>query len=387
MNAHRSRWPRLLGNLVLAGTSLILVLLVAEVAFEGLDVHRQAKRSRRARPYYTWSTYTFWGDQIGSQRGLLKLMLNPLVGLVNLPDQSTQFFRINHLGFRGPELASKGPHRHRVILLGGSAAFGTGLESDAETLSAQLEQRLPDVDVVNAAVIGHRSGQELALLSSELVDLEPDQVVTLDGWNDFWAIQQKPTPWPDVNGARQVQEELERLHALTYAPLAIRLLHLPDVLFAYTLRRLDASPLARMGRPPAMGDTAYRIDLDGIASRYARNQVKMSRVAAAFGAGFLCVLQANGDIMWKGRPSRYTRFRELVGTELRREGVTSLDLNDRADVLRAEMFMDPIHLDARGNAAMAEVLAPILETRLRTSARQSDTPPVLAGLSRVWPRP
>ena len=369
MNARRSRWLRLLGNLVLAGASLMLALVVAEVAFELVGAHKQATRARRARPYYTWSIYTFAGDPIGSQRGLLKLMLHPLVGLVNLPDQSTQFFRINHLGFRGPELGSKEPHRRRVVLVGGSAAFGTGLGSDAETLAAQLGQRLPNTEIVNAAVIGHRSGQELALLLSELVDLEPDQVVALDGWNDFWAIQQEPTPWSDVNGARQVQEELKRLHALSYAPLHVRLWHLPDVVLAYTMRRIGASPLAAAGRLLAVEGATRRNDLDGIAARYARNQVKMARVAAAFGASFLCVLQPNGDLMRRATPGRYSRFREQAETEFRREEIAWLDLNDRADVLRPDMFMDPIHLDARGNAAMAEVLAPVLEATPRTPAR------------------
>src|SRR5262245_18198762 len=199
-----SRLGSRVGNLLLAGTSLLLALLVAEVAFEVLDAHKQDKRSQRARPFYTWSVHTYAGHPVGSQRGLLKLMLHPLVGCVNLPDQTTQFFRINHLGFRGRELDPREQHRHRVVLVSGSAAFGTGLQSDAETLAVQLEQRLPDTEVVNAAVIGERSGQELSLLVSELVDLKPDQVMTLDGWNNFWAIQQEATPWPDVNGARQV---------------------------------------------------------------------------------------------------------------------------------------------------------------------------------------
>jgi hypothetical protein len=245
----RSRRGQLLGNLLLAGTSLLLALLVAEVAFEVLDAHKRDKRSQRARPFYTWSVHTFAGHPVGSQRGLLKLMLHPLVGCVNLPDQTTQFFRINHLGFRGRELDPREQHRHRVVLVGGSAAFGTGLQSDAETLAVQLEQRLPDTEVVNAAVIGERSGQELSLLVSELVDLRPDQVMTLDGWNDFWAIQ-----------------------------------------------------------------------------------LSLDRVA------------------W-------------------------LDLNDRADVLQPDMFMDPIHLDARGNAAMADVLAPVVEAALRQFESRSISAP------------
>jgi len=38
------------------------------------------------------------------------------------------------------------------------------------------------------------------------------------------------------------------------------------------------------------------------------------------------------------------------------------------------MFMDPIHLDARGNAAMAEILAPVLEATLLPSPWHSPSP-------------
>jgi len=37
--------------------------------------------------------------------------------------------------------------------------------------------------------------------------------------------------------------------------------------------------------------------------------------------------------------------------------------------------MDPIHLDARGNAAMADVLAPVLEAALRQSESRGISAP------------
>jgi lysophospholipase L1-like esterase len=61
--------------------------------------------------------------------------------------------------------------------------------------------------------------------------------------------------------------------------------------------------------------------------------------------------------------------------QLSHDHVAWLDLNDRADVLQADMFMDPIHLDARGNAAMADVLAPVLEASLRQFESRSTSAP------------
>jgi len=42
-----------------------------------------------------------------------------------------------------------------------------------------------DVEVINAAVVGHSSGQGLVSLVMELVDLQPDLVIALNGWNDY----------------------------------------------------------------------------------------------------------------------------------------------------------------------------------------------------------
>ena len=53
--------------------------------------------------------------------------------------------------------------RKRIVLVGGSAAFGTGLNSDSETFAHQLEKELESVEVINAAVIGHKSGQPFPL--------------------------------------------------------------------------------------------------------------------------------------------------------------------------------------------------------------------------------
>jgi hypothetical protein len=48
--------------------------------------------------------------------------------------------------------------RKRIMLLGGSTAFGTGLNSDAERFGNRLGELL-NVEVLNAAAIGYGSGQ------------------------------------------------------------------------------------------------------------------------------------------------------------------------------------------------------------------------------------
>lgn len=97
-------------------------------------------------------------------------------------------YRINSLGFRGPEPASwDHPEVRRVVLLGDSYAFGLGVDQ-SETLAAQLDSRLHracgSITVLNLGVPGYHTGQESALAERVGFDLDPDLVVLLYFAND-----------------------------------------------------------------------------------------------------------------------------------------------------------------------------------------------------------
>ena len=84
---------------------------------------------------------------------------------------------VNGKGYRGPEHAyDKPPSRTRVLMLGDSIAYGAGV-TDGETFSARLEARHPQFDVVNLAVGGYGTDQELIQLTREGRRYRPDVVV------------------------------------------------------------------------------------------------------------------------------------------------------------------------------------------------------------------
>ncbi|MFN8391615.1 MAG: SGNH/GDSL hydrolase family protein [Bdellovibrionota bacterium] len=76
----------------------------------------------------------------------------------------------------------------RVFVMGGSTAMGMGVNSNSETLSAQLERFLradsPKIRVLNCGVGSYMSWQQLSYLSLELIGYQPDVIVVLDGIND-----------------------------------------------------------------------------------------------------------------------------------------------------------------------------------------------------------
>ncbi len=85
---------------------------------------------------------------------------------------------INSIGLREDEVEIPKPRgRKRVLVIGDSIAFGSGVEA-GERFSDLLKHHLHgDVDVVNAGVPGWGNDQELLFYERDLRRLEPDVVV------------------------------------------------------------------------------------------------------------------------------------------------------------------------------------------------------------------
>jgi hypothetical protein len=83
---------------------------------------------------------------------------------------------LNDAGFRGPVWGTATAGRRRVLLLGDSLTFGTGVE-DGETFTARLRERAPRFQPLNLGVSGYGTDQELLLLEREGLALEPEVVV------------------------------------------------------------------------------------------------------------------------------------------------------------------------------------------------------------------
>jgi hypothetical protein len=86
------------------------------------------------------------------------------------------FTTVNARGYRGPEHPYEKPPRTRILMLGDSIAFGPRV-ADGETFSALLESRSGSFDVVNLAVEGYGTDQELLRLEHEGLRYHPDVVI------------------------------------------------------------------------------------------------------------------------------------------------------------------------------------------------------------------
>ena len=106
-----------------------------------------------------------------------------------------QTISINSYGFRGRDFSLEKPGNvFRVLMTGGSVAFGTPGGGDGFTLQGQLERRLNrlfglagtgrQAEIYNLGLPALTSVTELSILVN-LLETRPDLVIMFSGWNDL----------------------------------------------------------------------------------------------------------------------------------------------------------------------------------------------------------
>jgi len=161
----RSAWRRGLGNLLLAGVSLVVALVVVEL---GLRLYFYGSL---ARPDYSMSFHE----------------PHPTRGWTLLPNatgrqQELDFnveVSINSKGVRGPEIDyARTPGVYRILIVSDSAMFGSGLVYE-DTVPARLVRLLEptEVEIVNLSVAAYSNVQEYVLFMEEGLRYRPDLVL------------------------------------------------------------------------------------------------------------------------------------------------------------------------------------------------------------------
>ena len=330
------------------------ILWILEIELERAHEREWTEKSKQVQPYYWWQFLTHDGRDIGYEhKGPLKLALHPYAVYSNLPNQLSDHFSIDERGFRANGLGRRHDGKKRVVLVGGSTAFGTGLESDTETVATQLAQLL-DAEVINAAVIGHGSGQELTYLLTELVDLHPDVVVALDGWNDYYKRLELSDPrLLGMNGFDEIEAQLVASAGLEDPSLVKRLSNVPRLLFPRISYRVKYSRIGLWAGWLDRGE-APSPSIELAATHYVENLTKMQRIGTAFHYRFLVAMQPDVD-----HATDYRTFREKAGSALRRGGIRVLDLGAHKEFV-PRMFTDQMHLNAEGHRVMAEIIAGVI---------------------------
>jgi len=303
------------------------------------------------------------GTPLTSRTVGLRLALDPFTVYRNLPGQRTPSYLIDARGFRQDGSFIKTPS---TFVLGGSAAFGQGLGPGEPPFSALLQQQYPDLQCVNAAVVGFVSSQELSLMVHRLDRYRPRLYIVFDGWNDLFE------PWTRSQGQHPTEADLDPLNGL----LQIE-------------RQLLDAPQSEDGQTDrSAGDALSQLDSTGLAETdflervvdsYADNIERMAVFAHARGADLLMVFQpelgqkgvrtireesqlefADDTYAYvrKDFPGWYLRLVETARVRCDELGIPFVDLASSGAFVSSsdELFRDTVHLNQLGHQLVAKAI-------------------------------
>jgi lysophospholipase L1-like esterase len=291
---------------------------------------------------------------------------------------------VNRFGMRGPE--TRAGSAFRVVVLGDSIAFGLFLDAEQtfpRLLAKELSLQRRDVEVLNLAVPGYDTLQEVAFFEQLQPEARADVVVLQFCLND-------------VEVASPSLARLDRVRALN--GLVARTSRLAEVLVYLAKRREFEEFHARVNDPVVFADT-YRSKIDPIVADETGLLSLMARVKRQFPSeSWPQAWYADRDRVGRlrhafaalARRSRASRSRvivaimpflvddsggypygalhDIVRYEALRQGFEVVDLTSefmRAGMSRlrsAEMQEDDVHPTAEGHALTAQALfAAIIE--------------------------
>ena len=289
----------------------------------------------------------------------------------------------NRDGLRGPEVERhKPPGVVRILCLGGSTTYGSGLTAE-EAYPARLGALLaplaaPGTDgggrryeVLNCGVPGYSTAESLIDLELRLLEFEPDAIVIYHGVNDARLVQARGFQ-PDYSHMRVAWREprLSALsqwlwvHSYAYAWLARaggfgpKSIRLEDLIYVEGYDGLYV-PAGGGAAAAGAGAEGAEVNGDGVAA-FIRNIDSMVALARARGVEVLLTtfpMRGGPDARVDGQnfaPTVGAMNRALL-EYARAQGVPLCDFAAALDE-RRELFQDQAHLTAEGAAVQAEMV-------------------------------
>lgn len=358
------------------------------------------------------------------KQGKLAVKRSSSVGYELVTDQQTPYWQINAQGVRDQEPLplTKPKNEIRIFILGSSTAFGKGSSSNEATIAQQLENRLqqrvadqkqspeqyrPDVfpffppsraelmklapkiqmgqyRVINAAIPGYTTGNQLTQFALKILPYQPDVIIVLDGYEDLMLpSQQTQADIPEIDGfladaKGHFQASVNRLVGQTLEQAGI--VRTVDTLIASAQASVPQNRLSLPFNSTALSQAIGKdeAELKRRIERYQSNQKQLVQLASK--AGIPVVLAVQPEITSRSleqlTPSEKNIREQLTPTYLERVSQGYQQLNSANSTLakaypsnikattfyRAEfkgkdpLFVDNIHLTDQGNALIADQL-------------------------------
>ncbi len=316
----------------------------------------------------------------------LQVQYHGSLGYVLLP-QRGDFWQINQQGLRVDRPISDQPTKGitRLFLLGNSTAFGYGVAGNDKTLATLLEQALnrrvaqQDVrrkplfrdtqfQVINGAVPGYASGNQLSLIAHQIMPLRPDGIILLGGYEDLRLPSSQA-----IAQIAPIERILSAPSAYAYQQMLSGLGQWFNSLYLVRLVRKLAG-LSPVSLPPLSNHQVF--DGSGLSADPKEIQARLQRLQqnwrkmALWNTPILLVLQpeitANPQQLQK-LTSISPTYRERLAQNLpywQKLDLANLpptakfvDMSSLFSAFAEPAFSDPIHLTPAGSQFLAQALA------------------------------
>jgi hypothetical protein len=366
-------------------------------------------------------------------QGQLAVKQSAATGYQLLENQTSPYLKINAQGLRSdqPLDTPKPANEVRILLLGGSAAFGQFSANTGVTFGQQLEARLnqqvkaqkdgskqyrPDVlpyyadelekalklppkirdaryRVINAAVPGYGSGNTLAQFSAQTY--QADVVAVVDGYTDLLLPSTQPTAEiPSLDDL--VAHPIGHLWSSTVEGVKA-FLGQSYIVKAIPFWLTQPQPGVEQLVAPSDGATgnladrlpADETELKARVQRYQRHLQQLSQLTAAAKLPLVVALQPELSRRSSGLSERERKALEQAGSAyparvksgyallqqateaVRKENpsVTLVKLQEPFDSLKGEGFVDPIHLADAGQRLVEERLYEAIAPKLQVQPK------------------
>jgi lysophospholipase L1-like esterase len=387
-----------------------LFIFIIIVFFLSLELYLHKRQEKEGGTIPNIGVCTHNGAIVAE--GSFKVCLAPYTIYKNCPNQKIDEEGINSKGFRGSEVSNVLDKRKRIIVVGGSAAMGTGIATN-ETFEAMMEGLNPHYEVINAGVVGFLSGQELAYTVTELVDYHPQIIIAFDGWNDLheqwyhsaWFSGNKEKDEIGFNNnffCLQIEKKLIDNYKTetslfqsfgrffnTVVAKSILLSRL-RIKVARAMQHFTLAKDSR-GKNKAMEPSVSAAYFTEIVNTYTNNLRKMNDFCKSQGIKFAVVFQpelgckanrtaeeqtmltnyAFGSKNYSQEfPALYRRFMESSKDILKKHEVEYVDINETYIFSSSSktLFTDAVHTSKNGNQIIAEIINAYLAKILPAAA-------------------
>lgn len=175
------------GRLALAGLSLLVSLVAAELAARWWLVHRADDEAFRS-----YASLAQLEERLGADlQSLSPWAPHRYIGWIPSPGFRRGANHHDALGYRGGPIPMPKPRgEYRIACLGASTTYADPVQDPADAYPPRLERVLHQrghgqVRVINAGASGYSSYETLVNFEFRVLDLEPDMVIVYHALNDL----------------------------------------------------------------------------------------------------------------------------------------------------------------------------------------------------------